>query len=223
MKNSDFELKCPICKGELILLPTDENSIINPESVYGITKYNQEQMVLTVGKSLRIPSVAFRYQNVYGPGQSLSNPYTGIISIFSTRIKNGNDLNIFEDGNESRDFVYIDDVVNVTILGLESDNANYQVINVGNGVPTNVLKIANKLKKAFHSDVKISVSGNYRLGDIRHNYADLTKIKRILRYEPIVSFDEGILNFVKWVEMQDIKEDMFEKSINEMKEKGLYK
>lgn len=223
MEKGDFELKCPMCSAELELLPTDEDSNINAGSIYGITKYNQEQMVLTVGKSLKIPSIAFRYQNVYGPGQSLSNPYTGILSIFSTRIKNGNDINIFEDGKESRDFVYIDDVVNATILGLEKDTGNYEVLNVGSGVPTDVLTVASTLKQAYNSTVEISVSGNYRIGDIRHNYADLTKIKTLLGYEPTISFEEGISNFVRWVETQDVKEDDYEKSINELKEKGLFK
>jgi dTDP-L-rhamnose 4-epimerase len=223
MKRGDFELKCPKCSGELELMPTDEDSKINAGSVYGITKYNQEQMVLTVGKSLNIPSIAFRYQNVYGPGQSLSNPYTGILSIFSTRIKNGNDINIFEDGKESRDFVYIDDVVNATILGLEKNAGDYEVFNVGSGAPIDVLTVANTLRQAYNSDVKVSVSGNYRLGDIRHNYADITKLKMLLGYEPIVMFDEGISKFVKWVNTQVIKEDSYERSINEMKEKGLFK
>ena len=115
----EFEPKCPVCNTDLMVLLTDENSKIHPSSVYGITKQNQEQMVLNVCQSINIPAVAFRYQNVYGPGQSLKNPYTGILSIFSTQIKNGNDLNIFEDGLESRDFVFIDDVVNATILGIE--------------------------------------------------------------------------------------------------------
>lgn len=223
MNSGDFDLKCPICNQKLILLATDEESRINATSVYGITKYNQEQMVLTVGKSLNIPSIAFRYQNVYGPGQSLSNPYTGILSIFSTRIANGNGINVFEDGRESRDFVYIDDVVNATILGLEKENANYEVLNVGSGVATDVITVTQLLKKAYNSEVDIFISGNYRLGDIRHNYADLSKISKLLGYKPSVSFEEGIINFVKWVKNQDIKEDNYEKSINEMKEKGLYK
>ena len=121
-------------------------------------------MILVGCKSLDIPAVAFRYQNVYGPGQSLSNPYTGILSIFSTRILNGNPINIFEDGLESRDFVFIDDVVSATILGLESEDANNSVYNVGSGVNTSVLEVANKLKELYNSNVEVTISGNYRLG-----------------------------------------------------------
>lgn len=223
MKSGDFNVKCPICARKTEVLPTDEESKIHPTSIYGITKQVQEQMFMVMGKSLGIPAVAFRYQNVYGAGQSLSNPYTGILSIFSTRIKNGNNITIFEDGKESRDFVYIDDVVEATILGIEKEEANYQVFNVGFGEPTDVFTVAETLKNAYNSDSAIHISGNYRLGDIRHNYADLTLIKNRLGFTPHVSFQEGIARFTKWVNTQQIQHDRYEKSIKEMKEKGLYK
>lgn len=222
MDQGDFEVKYPNSSA-LTLVGTDEESKIHPSSVYGITKQNQEQMVLTVCPTVGIAGVAFRYQNVYGPGQSLKNPYTGILSIFSTQIKNGNNINIFEDGLESRDFVYIDDVVDATILGLEKEEANNQVFNVGTGVATNVLTVANELVKNYGVDVAINVSGNYRLGDIRHNYADLTKINRLLGFSPKVSFEAGLKNFAEWVNTQEVQEDKYQKSIDEMKAKGLYK
>ena len=222
MDQGDFEVKYPNSSA-LTLVGTDEESKIHPSSVYGITKQNQEQMVLTVCPTVGIAGVAFRYQNVYGPGQSLKNPYTGILSIFSTQIKNGNNINIFEDGLESRDFVYIDDVVDATILGLEKEEANNQVFNVGTGVATNVLTVANELVKNYGIDVSINVSGNYRLGDIRHNYADLTKINRLLGFSPKVSFEVGSKNFAEWVNTQEVQEDKYQKSIDEMKAKGLYK
>lgn len=222
MDQGDFEVKYPNSSA-LTLVGTDEESKIHPSSVYGITKQNQEQMVLTVCPTVGIAGVAFRYQNVYGPGQSLKNPYTGILSIFSTQIKNGNNINIFEDGLESRDFVYIDDVVDATILGLEKEEANNQVFNVGTGVATNVLTVANELVKNYGVDVSINVSGNYRLGDIRHNYADLTKINKLLGFNPKVSFEEGLKKFAEWVNTQEVQEDKYQKSIEEMKAKGLYK
>lgn len=222
MDQGDFEVKYPNSSA-LTLVGTDEESKIHPSSVYGITKQNQEQMVLTVCPTVGIAGVAFRYQNVYGPGQSLKNPYTGILSIFSTQIKNGNNINIFEDGLESRDFVYIDDVVDATILGLEKEEANNQVFNVGTGVAINVLKVANELVKNYSVDVLINVSGNYRLGDIRHNYADLTKINKLLDFSPKVSFEAGLKNFAEWVNTQEVQEDKYQKSIDEMKAKGLYK
>lgn len=222
MDQKDFEVKYP-GSSALTLVGTDETSKIDPSSVYGITKQNQEQMVLTVCQTIGIAGVAFRYQNVYGPGQSLKNPYTGILSIFSTQIKNGNKINIFEDGKESRDFVFIDDIVDATILGLEKEEANNQVFNVGTGVATNVLEVANGLVKNYGVDVPIVVSGNYRLGDIRHNYADLTKINTLLGFEPKVTFEKGLKKFTDWVNTQEVQEDQYQKSIDEMKAKGLYK
>ena len=223
MKNGDFDCKCPVCGETVNLLPTSEDSKIHPTSVYGITKQNQEQMVMTIGKSIGIPSVAFRYQNVYGPGQSLSNPYTGILSIFSTQIMNGNDINVFEDGKESRDFVYIDDVVNATISGLEKEEANYQVFNVGADKPVDVLTVANTLHENYNSQVKMHITGNFRLGDIRHNYADMSKIKKTLGFYPDFSFSKGIQHFCEWVMSQEVKEDKYAQSIFELKSRGLYK
>jgi dTDP-L-rhamnose 4-epimerase len=223
MKEGDFNPKCPICNAKVTLLATGESSKIHPSSIYGITKQVQEQMLMVMGKSLAVPVVALRYQNVYGPGQSLSNPYTGILSIFSTRIKNSNDINIFEDGDESRDFVYIDDVVDATILGIEKDEANYEIFNVGLGYPTSVINVANELIKNYGSNSQLTISGNYRTGDIRHNYADLTKIKNMLGYEPKVTFEKGIKKFIDWVNLQEVSEDNYDESIKEMKDKGLYK
>jgi len=223
LAKGEFNLICDKCSEPLQLLSTDENSNIHPSSIYGITKQQQEQMILLMGKTLNIPAVALRYQNVYGPGQSLSNPYTGILSIFSTRLLNGNDIDIYEDGQESRDFVFIDDVVNATILALEKKEANHQVFNVGSGVATSVSEVANLLKSLYGSDVKISVSGKYRLGDIRHNYADLSKIRNTLGFSPKYDFQKGISEFVEWVKTQEIKEDKYDKSVEELKLKGLIK
>lgn len=223
MAQGYFECKCPGCGKEVELLPTSEDSKNHPSSVYGITKQTQEQMVLTVGKSLGIPAVAFRYQNVYGPGQSLSNPYTGILSIFSMQMKNGNNINIFEDGKESRDFVYINDAVDATILGLEKDEADYEVFNVGADEPIQVITVAEMLRQNYNANVEIKVSGNYRIGDIRHNYADLNKIQSKLGFVPQWNFDKGLVAFAAWVDQQEVQEDLSEQSITEMKEKRLYK
>ena len=220
---AEFEPKSSFGIGKLELKPTDEMSKIHPSSIYGITKHQQEQMILLMGKTLSIPTVALRYQNVYGPGQSLSNPYTGILSIFSTRILNGNDIDIYEDGKQSRDFVFIDDVVDATILALENKEANHQVFNVGSGVATTVLDVANTLKDLYKSSVKINVSGKYRLGDIRHSYADLSKLKRVLGFVPKFDFNAGISKFVDWVKTQKVMVDKYEESIQELRNKGLMK
>ena len=223
MSKGDFEVKYPGCQGKLKVVATTEDSLIHPNSVYGITKQVQGQLIHLVCSSIGIASVSFRYQNVYGPGQSLSNPYTGILSIFSTRIKNGNEINIFEDGKETRDFVYIDDVVDATILGIEKDEANGHTFNIGTGVATDVLAVANTLIKKYGVKVPVVVSGNYRLGDIRHNYADIGLAKELLGFEPKWSFEAGIEKFTVWVNEQEIHKDNYEASIKEMKQKGLFK
>ena len=223
MTNRDFEVKYRGLTKPLQLLATDEESKIHPSSVYGITKQNQEQMIMTVCPTIGIAPVAFRYQNVYGPGQSLSNPYTGILSIFSTLIRNGKDINIFEDGRESRDFVFIDDVVAATILGIEKNEADGNVFNVGTGEATDVITVANELIENYGIDTKVIISGNYRLGDIRHNYADLTKITKFLGFKPSYNFEKGINKFTEWVVTQEVTESKYDMSISEMKEKGLYK
>jgi len=222
MGNGQFECTYPY-GGKLHLVATTEDSKIHPTSVYGISKQVQGQLVHLVCPSIGIDAVSYRYQNVYGPGQSLSNPYTGILSIFSTRIKNGNGINIFEDGKETRDFVFIEDVVDATILGLETKEAAGHAFNIGTGVATDVLTVANTLCEKYNINVPITVSGNYRLGDIRHNYADITLAREILGFEPKWNFSDGIGEFCKWVNTQDVQADMYETSIQEMKEKGLYK
>lgn len=222
MLSGDFEVKYN-GYSNLKLVATDEESKIHPSSVYGITKQNQEQMIMTVCPTIGIAPVAFRYQNVYGPGQSLSNPYTGILSIFSTQIRNNNGIQIFEDGKETRDFVFIDDVVNATILGIEKEEANGEVFNVGTGVATDVLTVANSLIKAYNIEVPVKVTGSFRLGDIRHNFADMSKIAKRLGFAPQVFFEEGISKFSNWVLEQEIQEDKLGVSLDEMKKKGLLK
>lgn len=223
MAKGDFECHCPNCGGKVTLVATTEDSVIHPSSVYGIGKQVQGQLVHLICKNMGVESVSYRYQNVYGPGQSLTNPYTGILSIFSTRIKNHKDINIFEDGKESRDFVYIDDVVSATIAGMEEPEANGHVFNIGTGIATDVLTVARTLCRHYGIEVPLNVSGNYRLGDIRHNYADISLAKKILGFEPKWTFDAGIKQFTEWVNQQELKNDNYEASLEEMKQKGLFK
>ena len=202
---------------------TDESSKIHPISIYGITKQVQEQLVLNVCKSIGIAGVALRFQYVYGPGQSLTNPYTGILSVFSNLILNKKNINIFEDGLESRDFVYIDDVVNSIELALTNENANNKSFNVGTGVATTVLEVASILQQCYSIEVPTIISGNYRLGDIRHNFADVSKIKNDINWIPQTNIKQGLENFSKWVMGQKLPELQYEKSLDEMKEKGMFK
>ncbi|MDP2782488.1 NAD(P)-dependent oxidoreductase [Devosia sp.] len=223
MEQGDFAVHCPLCGVPAQLVASDEETPVRPASVYGITKLAQEQMVLTVGKALGISALAFRYQNVYGPGQSLSNPYTGILSIFSTRIRNRSGINIFEDGKESRDFVYIDDVVAVTARGIEYQGPLVDMFNVGSGVATDVMTIAGTLQHLLGGKVPIEISGQFRVGDIRHNVADLTKVRAILGFEPSVGIEEGLSRFIAWVNGEQIQVDRYEESLTELRKKGLFK
>ena len=223
MACGDFDVHCPVCGAPARLAPTDEEAPVRPASVYGITKLTQEQMVLTIGKALGISALALRYQNVYGPGQSLSNPYTGILSIFSTRIRNGGGINIFEDGKESRDFVFIDDAVAATVNGIGHEGPLVDVFNVGSGVATDVLTIANTLQQMLGQIVPIEISGKFRLGDIRHNFADLTKVRATLGFEPTIFIEEGLRRFVDWVNGEQVQADRYEESLRELGAKGLFK
>lgn len=222
MERGDFEVKWQGVGG-LVVLPTSEDSKIHPSSVYGITKQVQEQLVMTVCPALGIEGVALRYQNVYGPGQSLSNPYTGILSIFSNLILAGKPINVFEDGRATRDFVYIDDVVQATVLALEQPTAANEVFNVGTGRSVEIATVAQQLLYALGRKVPIAVSGNFRLGDIRHNVACLEKITRLLGYRPKVSFEDGIRCFADWALIQGEAESDYAGSIAEMKARGLMK
>lgn len=224
MAQGDFAVKCPICGRDTEILATSEDSKIHPTSIYGITKQVQEQLFLTVGRSLGMPAVALRYQNVYGPGQSLRNPYTGILSIFSTRLLNGNEILIFEDGLESRDFVFIEDVVKATVLACEQplSRGDALAVNVGSGVRTDVRTVVRSLSAAFSIKADVVTEGNFRVGDIRDNYADLALAKSVLKFEPEIEFEEGIRRFVEWVRSQEIPADEFDRSIAEMKAKRLY-
>lgn len=225
LKRGDFDVRCPETGGAAECLATDENSMLHPSSIYGLTKLNQEQMSLIVGRSLGIGTVALRYQNVFGPGQSLKNPYTGILSIFSNLILNDTDINIFEDGQESRDFVYIDDVVKATVLALDRKEDDQEVFNVGSGIQTTVMQVAQLLNEMYQKDVSLNVTGNFRLGDIRHNYADLSKAKSVLGFEPKWHFKDGLLQFTQWVleQKRETSVNSYSRSLDEMRRKGLLK
>jgi dTDP-L-rhamnose 4-epimerase len=180
-------------------------------------------MVSVVSKSLDIPTVILRYQNVYGPGQSLTNPYTGILSIFSNLLRDNAPIDIFEDGSESRDFVYIDDVVEATMLALESKTEACEIFNVGSGEGKTVKEVAELLKRLFESNSTLQISGRFRLGDIRHNYADISKATSGLNFAPKVSFEEGLKEFVAWVKKQEVLPSSYESSLKEMVKIGLLK
>lgn len=208
---------------ELAVVATTEDAVLHPSSVYGITKQVQESLVMTVAPTIDVEPVSLRYQNVYGPGQSLTNPYTGILSIFSTLIRQGKSIDVFEDGRESRDFVFIDDVVTATVLAALSPAAAAGVFNVGSGTATTVLDVVDALASAFETHVDVKVSGRYRLGDIRHNVADTSRLTSVLGFQPSVSFMEGVRRFVKWVAEEPIGGGEYQRSLDEMAARRLLK
>ncbi|MDI6827403.1 MAG: NAD-dependent epimerase/dehydratase family protein, partial [Armatimonadota bacterium] len=194
----EWEVKCPSCGRTTEPTPTDEDKPLRPGSVYAISKRDQEELVLCVGRAYGIPAVVLRFFNVYGAGQSLINPYTGIISIFASRIKNGEPPLIYEDGLESRDFVHVEDVVQACMLAMTNENADYQIVNVGSGTALSVIDAARIMIRVMGASVEPEVIGKYRVGDIRHCYADLKKARKLLGYKPKVTFEEGIKEFLDW-------------------------
>jgi dTDP-L-rhamnose 4-epimerase len=221
--NGDFRVYDQSGKNEMILVATPESAILDPVSFYGLTKLFQEQAILLVSKSIGIEAVALRYQNVYGPGQSLKNPYTGLLAVFSNQIIANKDINIFEDGLESRDFIYIDDVVNATILAIEKPEANGKAFNVGTGVATSVIRIASILKDLYNSNVGLNITGDFRTGDIRHNYSNNQLIEELLGFKSKISIEKGLANFVEWVKCQPNETgEAFSESIEEMISKKMF-
>lgn len=226
IKNKDFAVKCPICSKNVELIQTTEECKTNPYSFYAYTKLSQEQILQTMCPILEIPYTIFRYQNVYGAGQSLQNPYTGMLSVFSKLLLQNKSINIFEDGEESRDFVHVKDVAKITADSLEQELTNREIINVGSGINTSVLEAANLLKAYYHSESPIAISGDSRKGDIRHNCADVQKARKLCDFQPEYTFEQGMKEFTDWVLSQDravvLEEDSFKRSIHEMQEKGMF-
>jgi dTDP-L-rhamnose 4-epimerase len=216
----DWELRCRVCRSALEPVPTPETKPLDPASVYAITKQDQEQLCLTVGQAYDLPTVALRYFNVYGPGQALSNPYTGVAAIFSSRLLNGQPPLIFEDGGQSRDFTHVSDIVQANVCALEADAANFQAINVGTGVATTVKRVAELLAQGLGIAIEPEIEGRYREGDIRHCVADISRARALLGYEPSVSIEEGIPQLLAWVQAQQAC-DAVPQATQELQSRGL--
>ncbi len=197
-----WEMHCPHCGRELVSRPTNEEKPLYPTSVYAINKRDQEEMCLAVGRAYNLPTVALRYFNAYGPRQALSNPYTGVAAIFSGRLLNGNQPLIYEDGQQMRDFIHISDIVQANMLALEKVEANYEVFNVGTGRPLAIVEVAQKLAAGLGVETTPVITGKFRAGDIRHCYADISKIRQTLGFRPGVRFEEGVDELLAWVRQQ---------------------
>jgi len=203
------------------LVSTLETDKVSPSSIYAATKYAQEDLVRIGCQSMGIGYCIFRLQNVYGERQSLNNPYTGILSIFSTKIRRGSELPLFEDGNESRDFVHVDDVTDALLGGLTIETSPDAIINVGSGVATSVREVAEELSRAFGKEPNVVVTGQFRIGDIRHNYADISRLKNLLGITPKISLQEGLRRFAAWVQQQPLPEDLLDRANQELRDRKL--
>ena len=203
LKRRDWEMKCPQCHRDVHPLPTDEDKPLFPTSIYAITKRDHEEMFLSTGLAYGIPAVALRFFNTYGPRQALSNPYTGVMAIFSGRLLNRQPPIIYEDGLQSRDFTHVGDIVQGLLLAMDKPEADYQVFNLGTGVPTSIAEVADMLaERLTGGQIQPRILNQFRAGDIRHCYADLGKARELLAFEPAISLQEGLDDLLAWVEMQ---------------------
>ena len=220
MQQGLWEQICPICQREIKPVPITEKDRQNINSIYALTKKDQEDIVMTIGTAYKIPSVALRFFNVYGPRQSLSNPYTGVAAIFMSRIKNDHQPIVYEDGLQSRDLISVHDLVQANIMAMEKEEANYKIFNVGVQNPISILEIAKVLASLYDKDIQPGVQNKYRKGDIRHCFADITKIKEVLGWKPRISFEEGMKELIEWAHEEEA-EDKFDSALQELKDKGL--
>ena len=221
LKARDWEMKCPHCGREVEPVPTDEDKPLYPTSIYAITKRDHEEMFLSTGFAYGIPAVALRFFNTYGPRQALSNPYTGVMAIFSGRLLNDQPPVIFEDGEQARDFTHVSDIVQGLLLAMERPEADNQVFNLGTGVPTSIGQVARLLSQHLTGGrVEPRILNRFRAGDIRTCYADLSKARDLLGFEPRVPLEEGLDDLLAWVAEQQA-EDRFSQAEEELADKAL--
>lgn len=216
-----WDPECPACGRALTAAPTHETDATQPASIYAATKLAQEDLIRIAGDSLGIGYAILRLQNVYGEGQSLKNPYTGILSIFSTKLRHGAELPLFEDGEETRDFVHVDDVAESLARALVVERAPNTVINVGSGIGTSVAEVAGLLCDALGRSRATRITGEYRLGDIRHNAADINRLRAMLDYAPQVDLASGIARFARWANGEELPEDRLDQANAELRQRGL--
>lgn len=202
-------------------VPTLETKQPALSSVYALSKYDQERLCLLTGKAYGIPTVALRFFNVYGPRQALSNPYTGVLAIFSSRLLNGNAPLIFEDGLQQRDFVSVHDVARACRLALESPEAVGGVFNIGSGQPISVREVSVAIAEVMgRPDIRPEITGKYRVGDVRHCFADISLARKHLGYAPQVSFHQGLLELAQWLRGQ-VATDRVAEARAELEARGL--
>lgn len=220
MKKGKWELKCPNCDSLITPVATKEDSSVNNNSIYALTKNVQEELLIFLGNLYKIPVVSLRCFNVYGPRQSLSNPYTGVTAIFIARLKNNKPPVIYEDGMQTRDFISVHDVVDGLIKAMEERKADYQIMNMGSGTPTSITDIAKTLALLLKKNIKPVLTYQFRKNDIRNCFADISKAEKILDWKPKINLKDGMKELIVWSEHVE-SNDLFEKAEKELRAKKL--
>ena len=220
LRKGDWHVHCPICGAITKSVPTPENAPVGGETVYGLTKVDQERLVLLWGKQIGIPTVALRYSCTYGPRQSIFNPYTGVIAIFCTRLLNNLPPVLYEDGEQTRDFSFVEDIARANLLAAEMDKLDGLPANVGSGSGVSIREIAETISNALKIDIAPEVNGEFRPGEMRHLTSDTTRI-RSAGYEPRVDLAEGIRRYIDWIRTQSDIRDYFSEAAKILRSKGI--
>jgi dTDP-L-rhamnose 4-epimerase len=220
LRRGDWQVHCPICSAITKSVPTPENAPVGGETVYGLTKVDQERLVLLWGKQIGIPSVALRYSCTYGPRQSIFNPYTGVIAIFCTRLLNNLPPVLYEDGEQTRDFSFVEDIARANLLAAETDKLDGLPVNVGSGRGVSIREIAETISNALEVDIAPEVNGEFRPGEMRHLTSDTT-LARSAGYKPTVDLSGGIARYIDWIRTQSDIRDYFSEANEILKNKGI--
>src|ERR1700720_1479679 len=220
LRKGDWQVHCPICSAITKSAPTPENAPVGGETVYGLTKVDQEKLVLLWGKQMGIPAVALRYSCTYGPRQSIFNPYTGVIAIFCTRLLNNLPPVLYEDGEQTRDFSFVEDIAHANLLAAQTAKLDGLAVNVGSGRGISVKEIARHISKALKIDIAPEINSEFRPGEMRHLTSDITRI-RAAGYEPQVDLAEGISRYLDWIRSQSDVRDYFSEAATILRDKGI--
>jgi dTDP-L-rhamnose 4-epimerase len=220
LRKGDWQVHCPLCVAITKTVSTPENAPVGGETVYGLTKVDQEKLVLLWGKQMGIPNVALRYSCTYGPRQSIFNPYTGVIAIFCTRLLNNLPPVLYEDGEQTRDFSFVEDIARANLLASETDKLDGLAVNVGSGKGTSIREIARHISDALKIDIEPEMNGEFRPGEMRHLTSDTARI-RAAGYEPHVDLPEGIQRYIDWIRTQSDIRDYFSEAAKILRRKGI--
>jgi dTDP-L-rhamnose 4-epimerase len=220
LRKGDWQVHCPLCGAVTTSAPTPESAPVGGETVYGLTKVDQERLVLLWGKQVGISTVALRYSCTYGPRQSVFNPYTGVIAIFCTRLLNGLPPVLYEDGEQTRDFSFVEDIARANLLAAETDKLDGLAVNIGSGRGTPIREIAEQLSNILKIDIAPEVNGDFRPGEMRHLTSETT-LARSAGYKPTVDLNEGITRYINWIRTQSDIRDYFSEANRILKNKGI--